>query len=451
MSEQKISVVKAYSDTPFISEDVYSILPPILKEPLQYYADISPRARDMFFLASLVCVGAALKNPHTRWMSKISYPNLYLLIAAPPFSFKSSINDAKGYVYDTMMYYKQKWQSNIQDWQMKMLSAKENKEAFFEPRPFEHYLIVPAKTNKPTLIQQLNACPINLLVANESSSIFNAINSGGYGDYKDILLNAWNHEEINDQTKTGGHRVMIESPRLSIVTTTTPNQAFNLTGAGSDGLLSRFCIYVCVDDAEILNGFIDDEDDTPQNAYTASRKYAGEVLEKSFWNTFVFVNKTQGNNILSHINKQLKTWKIGNPDSDVYKGILGRCLMNFGRIYTILTIMEESSEKKKIYIKDHIFEAAKSILDTLLEHTYRMITVENSRTPDLQIPQPVLTEESLYSRFVSKLPSEFTRTEAANIGAELGMVIGSVDGYLNRLKTKGILSWDKETKIYKRN
>lgn len=442
MSEQRMSVVQAYSDTPYISEAVYGVLPPVFTAPAQFYAELSPRARDIFFLASLGCIGATLKNPYTKWMRKISHPNLYVLIAAPPFSFKSAINDAKGYLYDSVHYYKDKWQSNVQDWQMKMLSAKENKETFLEPRPFEHYLIVPSKTNKPTLIQQLNACPVNLLMANESSSIFNSINAGGYGDYKDILLNAWNHEEINDQTKTGGHRVMIESPRLSIVTTTTPNQAFQLTGVGSDGLLSRFCIYVCVDETEILNGFIDDEFDEPVNAYTESRKYAGEILEKSFWNVNVALTESMSKNALESVNKKLRMWKIGDPDSEIYKGILGRSLMNFGRICTIISLMEMQAEVKKHYVKDHVFEASKSILDTLLEHTYRMITVENSRAPkEMQVPKPVVTEETLYGRFLAKLPNVFNRTEALNIGAELGMTMGSVDGYLNRLKKKGAVNY----------
>ncbi|MDW8211883.1 MAG: DUF3987 domain-containing protein [Cytophagales bacterium] len=325
------------------------------------------------------------------------------MIAAPPFSFKSAINDARGYLYDSVRYYKEQWQVRVQDWQMKMFAAKENKETFLEPRPFEHYLIVPAKTNKPTLIQQLNACPVNILIANEASSIFSTIQAGGYGDYKDILLNAWNHEEINDQTKTGGYRVMIETPRLSIVTTTTPNQAFQLTGVGTDGLLSRFCIYVCVDETEILNGFLDNDDDI--NAYTEAKRFSSLVLEKSFWQTHVALQENQGKHILEYVNKTLKMWKIGNPDSEVYKSILGRSLINFGRICTIISIMDMHTEERKYYVREHVFEASKSIIATLLEHTYRMITVENSRAPkDLQVPAPVLTEETLYSRFLAKLP-----------------------------------------------
>lgn len=449
-NQQTISISQAYAGTPLISDSVYSILPASLRRPCDFYGALSARARDMFLLSSLVCIGGALKEPHTLWQHKITYPNLYLLIAAPPFSFKSSISDARGYVYDTMLYYRTQWQEAVKDWQMKMLAAKENKDSSFnEPRPFEHYLIVPSKTNKPTLIQQLNACPVNLMIANEGSSIFSALKAGGYSDYKDILLNAWNHEEINDQTKTGGHRVMIEKPRLSIVTTTTPNQAYHLTGVGSDGLLSRFCIYAFVDDIEILDGFTDADADVPQNAYTEARQYGGMVLERSFWRTRVVFTRSQARTAVVNINKRLKTWKIGDPDSEIYIGVLGRSMMNLARLCTIISVLSMSSEEKKHYVRDEIFEACWSILEVLLEHAYRMITVENSRAPrELIVPKPVATEETLYSRFLGLLPSEFTRTDALNIGAELGMSSGSVDGYLNRMKKKGILSSEKG--IYKR-
>lgn len=444
MSEQQISIIQAYSGTPLISKDVYAFFPELLVKPANFYAGISLRARDMFLLSSLVCIGSALKDPHTLWQRKVIYPNLYLLVAAPPFSFKSVVNDARGYVVDAVNYYKEQWMQSVQHWQMKYLQAKENKEAFHEPRPFEHYLIVPAKTNKPTLIQQLNACPVNLMIANESSSIFNALKAGGYNDYKDILLNAWNHEEINDQTKTSGVRVTIARPRLSVVTTTTPNQVYHLTGVGSDGLLSRFCLYVFADESEILNGFTDDDAPVPQNAYTEAMRYAATVLERSFWDTRVVLTDSQAKHATKSINTRLKSWKIGDPDSEIYIGVLGRSMINLARLCTIVSILSMPAPEKKHYVRDDVFEACKSLSDVLLEHAYRLITVENSRAPrELVVPKPVMTEETLFGRFLGLLPPEFSRTDALNIGAEIGMSPGSVDSYLNRMKKKGLLSSEK--------
>jgi DNA-binding transcriptional regulator PaaX len=104
-----------------------------------------------------------------------------------------------------------------------------------------------------------------------------------------------------------------------------------------------------------------------------------------------------------------------------------------------MQLMAMRSYEPTMYIKDDIFEAALEILKVLLEHSYRMIVVENSRVPkEFVIPKPVLTEESLYSKFVSALPKEFTRTDAINIGIDLGMASGSVDVYISRMKKKGL-------------
>jgi hypothetical protein len=232
---------------------------------------------------------------------------------------------------------------------------------------------------------------------------------------------------------------MIETPRLGLITSTTPNQVFHLTGTGDDGLLSRFCVYVCVDDTPILNLYNDDGVDIPENAYTESKKYSAEVLDKSLWETKFRIRANRGQHLADTLNRILSTWKVGNPDNDNYKGIVGRSTITFGRMAMTMQLMAMRSYEPTMYIKDDIFEAALEILKVLLEHSYRMIVVENSRVPkEFVIPKPVLTEESLYSKFVSALPKEFTRTDAINIGIDLGMASGSVDVYISRMKKKGL-------------
>lgn len=446
--QQHISTYEAYHGTPLIPQHVYDALPVALSEPANHYANTNLRARDMMLLSSITAIGSALKNVHFGWNGRKNHTSLYLLVSAPPSSFKSVISDAKGYVREVTRYYKDRYQTAVQDWQMKHLAAKENKESFNEPAPFAHWFQIPAKITKPALLGCLNACPVNLQVSNESSSVFQSFNGGEHSDYRDILLNSWNGESINEQTKSGG-RVEVESPRLGVITSTTPEQTFKLTGTGGDGLLSRFMTYVSAENTPILNLATHPEfQGEITNAYYIATKYSYEVLDKSLWlDCEVRMNLEQYNEFAPMLNAICARWQAGNPDAEAYRSIIVRTGIMMLRIASILTVLEQKHESRLIYIKDHIWLCTKAIINVVLEHMYRLMVVENSRAPKESItPKPVVTDESLYAKFQRMLPKEFTRTDAYNIAAELNISESSASVYLTRMKQKGIIKL--ENKIF---
>jgi hypothetical protein len=446
--QQHISTYEAYSGTPFIPQSVYDALPVALSEPANHYANISQRARDMMLLSSIVAIGSALKNVYFGWAGKKNHTSLYLLLSAPPSSFKSVMSDAKGYVREVTKYYKDRYQTAVQDWQMRHLAAKENKEAFHEPMPFAHWFIIPAKITKPALLSCLNACPVNLQISHESSSIFQSFNGGEHSDYRDILLNSWNEEAINEQTKSGG-RIEVESPRLGIITSTTPEQTFKLTGTGCDGLLSRFMAYVSAEQTPFLNLATHPEcKEELTNAYNIAAKYSGEILNKSLWSDCeVRMNLKQYSEFAPMLNAICNRWQAGNPDAEAYRSIIVRTGIMMLRIASIITVLAEKREQRLVYIQDSVWHCTKAIVHVLLEHMYRVMVVESSRAPkELVVPKPVVTEESQYAKFQRLLPKEFTRTDAYNIAAELNISVNSVNSYLNRMKQRGILKL--ENKIF---
>ena len=446
--QQHISTYEAYSGTPYIPQYIYDILPECLRIPADHYKSIDLRARDMMLIASIVAIGSTFKNVYFGWNGRRNHTSLYFIASAPPSSFKSAVSDAKGYVREVVRYYKDRHQTAVQDWQMKALAAKENKETFNEPQPFAHWFAVPSKVTKPSLIACLNACPVNLQVTTESSTMFQSFNGNEHSDYKDVLLNTWNGESISELT-IGRGRGEVENPRLGIITTTTPEQSFKLTGTGGDGLLSRFMTYVSAENTPLMNlATPPDWESGMTNAYDLAARYSNEILDKSLWlDCHVRMNREQFDEFAPLLNAVCARWQAGNPDGEAYRSIIVRTGIMMLRIASILSVLEQKHETREIWIKDHVWQATKGLVNVLLEHMYRMVVVENSRAPkESQTPKPIVTEESQYAKFQRALPKEFTRTDAYNIAAELNISENSASGYLARMKQKGIIKL--ENKIF---
>ncbi len=113
-------------------------------------------------------------------------------------------------------------------------------------RPQDRYLFIPADTFSSSVYDTLSAnggC--GLLFDTETDTFVKITNIKDFGDFTDVLRKLFHHEAISMFRKTDHVRIVIHSPRMSVLLTGTPNQVIRLFRKDNveNGFASRFDFY----------------------------------------------------------------------------------------------------------------------------------------------------------------------------------------------------------------
>lgn len=401
-----------------IPDIIHDNLPHILKQPAKLWEG-KGRARDIFVLSAIVGIGAAMRNAYFHTGQK-NHPNLNLIIAAPPLSYKSAMGDVTAYLAQVHRQYKDAWrQAEAEHQESVALGGAKG------ARPFQHYFYSPGRNTIATLIQQLNACPINLMLETEASSIYNSF-ANEHGDYRSLLLKTFGHEAISSQAKSqdGGMRFEVDHPRLSVLTSTTPDQVAKILGDGKDGLASRFLVYFAEDNVPFENLFLQEhEADDKETRYEATAKWSGEVLKLANWpDTHVRFTDRQSNEIVGLANdfdKQLSVLAIGN--GHLVRASAGRAIQVIARCCTViacLSQLQRGHHQNVIYCDDTSFGIVMALFsDVLIHHTARLYS---SCLKTSEALSPVSDGERIIQLF-NELPDVFTPVQMARGASALGI------------------------------
>ncbi|MDM1448156.1 DUF3987 domain-containing protein [Myroides odoratimimus] len=396
-----------------IEEEVYNNLPPYLKAITNRFEN---RERDIILLSSLGVISACLPNVQGLYDNRIVYTNLYLFIIAPPASGKGVMT----------------W-SAILAKEINLSIQQKNRESDTSKKYVSK--IVPANSSSAMIYNFLQDSKDGFVIFESEADTLSNVLKQDYGNFSDLLRKAFHHEPVSISRHTDNRNYHIDSPKLSLVLSGTPNQIRELIESKENGLFSRFMYYFFdeisewkdvsprKDSADDLNYFFNGlakELAELYNKLSALPKIE-IVMKETHWEEFQNLFRNF-DNVLIECNK-----------SDFISSNRRLGLITY-RVIMILTILRQkdviTEDNSILYADDLDVSNALAIAKILIEHS--LIVYEGTKKKERGL---TLQERTL----LNGLPESFTRKEGLAIASSLEYPERTYDDLLKQWVDKKLI------------
>ena len=408
-------------NSPYIPEDVFRQLPPILRRAVSVFPD--KRERDTFFTGALAVLSGLFDWVHGTYKGRTVYPNLYSFIVAPAGSGKGSMLFAKKL---GMPFH------NINDKQ----------------------LFIPANISAAAIFQELEInAGTGIFFESEADTMADSFKQE-WGKYSPILRSAFQHEIISIKRKDADRgrrsRIEIPTPKLSVALSGTKNQVRGIISNTEDGLFSRLLFYVYRSEIVWKNST---NNDLSLDDFFSS--LAEEIPE--------IVNNLRSIKKFDFTEQQ---WQIFDARFSAWQnefvlyfseenlGLIRRMGLIMFRIAMILSLVRQGSIENQnnenasiLYCKNIDFYTAFFLIATYLQHSlFVLVLLNNDRAKKSVVDRKI-------QQFLDALPSdEFSRATTVQLGKEkVNLEERTVDKYLKKLLVAGNLIQDNYGKYRKAN
>ncbi|MDO5420060.1 MAG: DUF3987 domain-containing protein [Bacteroides sp.] len=406
-------------DMPYIPDEVFSLCPSFFLRCTENAAN--RRERDILLLGSLNSCSALF--PHVGFFYKDRYvsPHSYLAIVAPAAAGKGALACTSALLNRTDEYYRQQnrdrqkaFDRDTLAWEEEQRHAKREKrkaDIGLKPQaPVMQYFKLPATTSKSRLIESLAAAEAVgcAMVSTEIVTLTSAFNQD-YGNFEDILLKCFQHEEVGSSFKIDGEPKLAASPHLAVCLSGTQEQFTSLFRSLESGLYSRFMFYtrrqeLVWENCGPHNGNID--------RMQHFRKLGEELFEMHRLllqsPTLVTFTPAQWEEHTSAFAALLR--KAAVDGSEATAGIVLRCGLQAMRLAATFTVFRKYADypyAKEYVCTDDDFHAAMMIAFTTVEHA-RLLSSALPAT--LEKPRLMHKPGRMELALVS-LPAKFSYTE----------------------------------------
>lgn len=397
--------------TPHISEEVLNSLPPLLEKSVEVFTE--RREKDVFLTGALGVLSGCFPNVYGIYDGREVYPNLYTYVSAPAASGKGILAYSK---YLGMKYHEQIKATQVEG----------------KSQPV---LFIPGNTSAAAFMGHLESNKNGIFFETEADTIGNTFKQD-WGGFSDLLRKGYHHETFSSSRKMDNEFIDIESPRLSLVLSGTPEQIHGLIHSAEDGLFSRITFYTF---------------DGGGSVWKDVSPYANGVNYKEYF-------KGIGEDLFEIINTLLKHPKIefqwSKDQWDLFKetqqkfqleaverhgvgavSLVRRSGLMWYRIAMILSILRKhdsiSDTNKVLACEDNDFLCANELMETYKAHNLLMYGNLPKQSKSISVDKETF--------FLNSLPTVFERKKAVEIGSKLGMKDRTVDNRLKALVEGGYL------------
>ncbi|WP_162427893.1 DUF3987 domain-containing protein [Pontibacter pudoricolor] len=420
------------SKLPVIHKSVYNILPALLKEGADRFE--SEREKDVFLLGSLGIISGCMRNTQGVYDQRLVFPNIYAFVVAPPASGKGVMVYARmlGEAYHNRMLFSSKEALKAYEAYRKEMQAGNQPIAM--EKPAEQVLFIPGNASAAAVIKHLKQGEgAGIICEAEADSLANSF-SQDWGNFDDVVRNAFQHETISLTRKGEGEFVEIQQPRLSIAISGTPGQVRAMVPTAENGLFSRFLYYT-------FEAPVKWRDVSPRKDGVNHTEFFKEMSERML--AFVdFTHASPTEFTLSEsqwkwLNRQFEEWlfktyeAMGMEATSITKR-LGLTTFRIAMILSVLRKYEAGNMVKQLVCDDTDFETAMTLAATFHEHANYMYSVlpkteTNAGDQKLRI-------------FNDLLPDKFETKAALEVISKLGLKERSAYNYLSSLISLGLLA-----------
>ena len=387
---------------------------------------------DMLILSSLTAISACLPNIEGKYARRRVYPNLFLMLAAPPSAGKGRIMLARRIVDPVHQFMRQIYLTKIHQLEEENKDKKQKPDLSVVPQTM---LFIPANSSATAIYQTLNDCDgSGLIFESEADTLASAL-STDYGNFSDGLRKAFHHEAISYNRRKDREYVEIPNPRLSLLLAGTPQQLINLIPNTENGLFSRFLIYSPQMENRWIDVFDGGEvvDDEQYFNSLGNRFFYLYNMLRSATHKAQFSLSTQQQQLF---NSTFEQWQ--NELSDFFGEQitpsvrrLGLITFRIAMIFTSLRLefSSQTLESKTLQCNDQDFENAIFIVESLLDHLASVFSL----MPGTDKPNTQSTLLPIINVLLQQLPTQFTRTQIMPIVETLGIPSSTAYRYLNAL------------------
>jgi hypothetical protein len=244
------SIDQLLLSTPFLPEEIFPLLPDLLREGCDILHD--KRQRDVYLTSALSILSGCIHNITGIYDGDTTYTNIFSFIVAPAASGKGALKYARvlGEAYHDKLVEesnraKQIFATETAIYKETLAKAIKNGSTLpDEPKepPFKT-LFIPANTSSSMVMQHLNHNEgFGILCESEADTMGNSLKSE-WSNYSDLLRKAFHFEPLSLSRKSSKEFIEIKEPRLSVAISGTPEQIVKLIPNAENGLFSRFIFY----------------------------------------------------------------------------------------------------------------------------------------------------------------------------------------------------------------
>ena len=406
-----------WSKLPYLPDEVFAKLPPILQRAVSVFPD--KRERDVFFTGALTVLSGIFNWVHGTYKGRTVYPNLFCFVVAPAGSGKGSMVFAK-------------------ELGMSLYRTDNNKRLF-----------IPANISEAALYQELAINEGTGIIFETEADTMAASFKQEWGNFSDSLRKSFQHESISLQRKgaEGGRRYTeIPTPKLSVALSGTKKQVSGIIQNTEDGLFSRFLFYTFRSEPVWKNSTSNELslDDYFKNLSAEIPEIVNNLrsIEK-----FDFT-ETQWQIFDTRFRTWLDEFDSFYPDESL--SIVKRMGLITFRVAMILSLIRYGSEANNNNDDDNDndnendtilecqyvdFHLAFYLTETYIHHSLFIFGLMNANKS-----KPSVVDRKM-QQFFDTLPlDEFTRAAAVQSGKEnVNLSERTVDKYLNKLLATGNL------------
>lgn len=415
--------------TPFLSEELSELLPPLLNEALRYYTT-DRREYDMALLAACTVLSACLPRVYGIYRRKRVFPHLFTVEVAPAANGKGCINDMRhladryaSFIEIESARTEKDYLQALEEWELKKVEAHRNHQPVqvseAPVRQSTCYFFIPAQITKAKLLIHLrDNGEIGGLMADSEIDTLISAGKQDYGAFDDLLRKAFHHEPVASSRKTDNEMISIPLPRLAMLLAGTPGQFSRLIPDEENGLLSRLLLYTCRTKAawhDVSPG--DSTVDLEKHLQALSDQVLDCALLLRKKPLQVLLTASQWNKLNIRFAALLKEADLfGNENFLSVVKRYGLITFRLCMVFTALDVAGGDFIPELRYCSDTHFQAALSITLACLEHS-RLLGTQLHRNEE----QPELTFPLKFRELFAHLPSEFTLQEAYALGASVNL------------------------------
>jgi len=237
LGEDEVSDI---SKTPTIDDNVFKILPPILKGIFEDLSDDNKRYRDVIFTSVLPVLSVLFPNVRTIWNGEIDRPNLYSFITAPAASGKGKMVLSRELLHEYLNV--EKLDNEIRKNDVELHNSNLQKGGIkqeFVPK----YTLIPGNSSSAAFYQKLkNNDGRCLLFVQEADEIIGNKKTE-WGNYDGFLRLGFHNEKIS-RNRVDEDISYIDEPYICTTMSGTPDQFMSMfSNKSENGLFSRMVFY----------------------------------------------------------------------------------------------------------------------------------------------------------------------------------------------------------------
>lgn len=441
----KLSRIIEFDYTPVDNCNIIDSLPNFIKKGCMIFDDDNEKMTYLF--SALGVLSGCLPNYTGCYDGKWISPNLYVYILAPYGTGKGSMIYARylGKAIDSAK--KARTRLNMSKYQQAQ-SKKGNpdkkqsqisNDVMLELPPNE-MLYIPADISKSALIDTLNDNHgTGIIFETEGETLCTALKQD-YGGYLDVILKAFHHEPSTFLRRQGRESKEVNSPRLSMILSSTFFQFLAFRNSAEDGLVSRFLFHLLPGSKEFRDVFAA-RSETRESTFTEMGIEVEKLYDKlSSLETPIYFCLTdpQKEYFLAYFGG------IKKNDEDAREGDVHRLAVITFRVAMILSIFRQYEHHTENCLGEYI-----KCTDIDFRTAFEISTIiyENIETVHAMLPQKKKVIPGNYDELFEDLPDEFTTKEVVEKGKKLKFSKRKAERFLEKDDRVEKISHGKYKKI----